>query len=131
MHLCRSRIVIVGAALLAPAAAIAQGLPAGVGTCVLTRIARVEHRLQSGPNGPFVPDSGSAVRFINGGYQVSYEELDAVSHSRGGDPVYLCLMALPRDCPPGDTRGRIYTTTNLRTMQSWTMPDSEHACGGA
>jgi hypothetical protein len=45
--------------------------------------------------------------------------------------VRICLVSLPQNCPPGDTRGRIYKTTNLRTRQSWTLPDSEHSCGGA
>jgi hypothetical protein len=125
------QVTLLGMVLLIPVAAIAQGLPASVGTCVQTRIAGVEHRLQNGLDGPFIPDSGSAVRFTNGGYQVSYEELDAVQNSRRGDPVFLCLMAIPKNCPPGDNRGRYYTTTNLRTMTSWTMSDSEHGCGGA
>jgi hypothetical protein len=25
----------------------------------------------------------------------------------------------------------MYTTTNLRTLDSWTLPDSQHMCGGA
>lgn len=40
-------------------------------------------------------------------------------------------MSLPQHCPPGDNRGKIYTTTNMRTVKSWTLPDSEHRCGGA
>ena len=24
----------------------------------------------------------------------------------------MCLVSIPEDCPPGDDRGRIYTTTN-------------------
>jgi hypothetical protein len=106
-------------------------LPSREGTCVRTAIAHLEHRLQSGTNGPFVLDSGSAVVFANGGYQVSYEEVEAVQHSHNGDPVFMCLIRIPRNCPPGDARGRWYTTTNLRTMESWTMMDSEHGCGGA
>ncbi len=51
--------------------------------------------------------------------------------SRKGDKVYVCLMSILANCPPGDDRGRVYTTTNLRTMESWTLPDSEHSCGGA
>ena len=125
------RALLATAVMLGSISARAQGLPTREGVCVRTRIAQLEHRLQSGDKGPFVPDSGSAVRFENGGYQVSYEELETVKHSRKGDPVFMCLVRLPKDCPPGDNRGRMYTTTNLRTMESWTMSDSEHECGGA
>ena len=31
----------------------------------------------------------------------------------------------------GSAGGKVYRTTNLRTRQSWTLPDSEHGCGGA
>ena len=127
-----SRVALVTAILLvAPTLAAGQGLPTREGTCVRTEIAKLEHRLQSGINGPFIPDSGSAVRFTNGGYQVGYKELEAVRHSRVGDPVFMCLIVIPRNCPAGDARGRVYTTTNLRTIESWTMQDSEHGCGGA
>lgn len=112
-------------------AADAGTLPTREGTCIWTKISRIEHRLQIGENGPFLPNSGSAVEFANGGYQVSYEEVDAVHHSRNGDPVLMCLITIPRNCPAGDARGRWYTTTNTRTMESWTMPDAEHSCGGA
>jgi hypothetical protein len=111
--------------------AIAQDVPPRELACVTTRITSLEHRLQSGSNGPFVPDSGSAVKFANGIYQVSYEELEAVHHARTGDQVLLCLIRIPRNCPSGDTRGRVYTTTDLRTLESWTLSDSEHSCGGA
>ena len=125
------RISLLAALIgLQAGAAVAQGLPTREATCVNTRIAALEHRLQDGANA-FVPGSGSAVRFANGGYQVSYEELPQVSKSRTGDPVTLCLVRIPRGCPPGDARGRIYTATNLRTLDSWTMADSEHGCGGA
>ncbi len=50
---------------------------------------------------------------------------------RAGDPVEMCLVSIPRDCPVGDDRGREYRTTNLRTRKSWRLPDSEHSCGGA
>jgi hypothetical protein len=43
----------------------------------------------------------------------------------------MCLVQLPFACPAGDVRGRWYTTTNLRTLESWTLPDAEHGCGGA
>jgi len=70
-------------------------------------------------------DTGSAVNFANGGYQVSYTKVPALVRSRIGDKVLMCLVSLPRDCPPGDDRGRVYTTTNLRTEESWSMPDAQ------
>ena len=127
----RRQITFLVSVFLGPVTAIAQGVPTSELTCVKTSIGRLEHRLQNGMNGPFVPTSGSAVRFANGLYQVSYEELEAVRRSRNGDPVFMCLISIPQDCPPGDNRGRMYTTTNLRTLGSWTMSDSEHKCGGA
>jgi hypothetical protein len=77
--------------------------------------------------------SGSGVIFTNGGYNVSYDTVDAIRNSRVGDHVMVCLMHIPDPdkCPPGDVRGRIYTVTNLRTLESWTLPDSQHMCGGA
>jgi len=111
--------------------AMSGALPTRPGTCTWTKIKRLEHRLGEGKDGPFVPDSGSAVTFDNGGNQVSYEELDQIHHSRAGDPVLMCLVSIPQHCPKGDNRGRMYTTTNLRTWESWTMPDAEHHCGGA
>jgi hypothetical protein len=105
--------------------------PIALGTCALTRISDVTQRLEDGRTHRIIPGSGSAVSFANGHYQVSYDQVPAVNQSRRGDRVYICLVQLPRHCPPGDRRGRIYTTTNLRTLQSWTLPDSEHSCGGA
>ena len=61
----------------------------------------------------------------------TYEQVAAVNGSRPGDRVITCLVSIPRGCPPGDDRGRLYTTTNLRTEDSWTLPDSQHRCGGA
>ena len=112
-------------------AASAEGLPTQVGQCAQTTVARVETRLEDGATHQPMAGSGSAIEFANGGYQVSYDQVRAVDRSRQGDPVKICLVALPQDCPPGDDRGKMYKTTNLRTHQSWTLPDSEHSCGGA
>ena len=113
------------------ATAIAAPLPAAVGQCSDTRIAKIGERLEDGATGEPMAGSGSAVTFANRVYQVSYDEEPAIQHSRRGDPVHICLVKLPQNCPRGDHRGRIYTTTNLRTGESWTLPDSEHSCGGA
>ena len=120
-------LTLLGAA---PAqAADNKALPRHVGDCVDTRVKDVETRLADGDQP--VPDSGSAIQFANGGYQVSYETVPAVEASRAGDPVKMCLVRVPQGCPPGDDRGREYRVTNLRTHKSWLLPDAEHMCGGA
>jgi hypothetical protein len=98
---------------------------------VVSRVDGVFQRLEDGQTNTPIPNSGSAVNFTNGGYQVSYDMIPAVEHSRRGDRVRICLVSIPHPCPPHDFRGRIYRTTNLRTGKSWTLPDAEHSCGGA
>ena len=124
------RAALIGLCVVSGGVSV-QDLQVKEGTCVSTRVKSVEHRLQFGPNGLSVSDLGSAVAFENGAYQVSYVELPALQRSRTGDPVMLCLIRIPRGCPAGDVRGRIHKATNLRTLDSWTMPDSERSCGGA
>jgi hypothetical protein len=124
----RSLIFLVVLNASAPGAK-AGALPTRVGACVATTIESVETRLVDGSTP--VPDSGSAVRFANGGYQVSYETVPAIEESRKGDRVRMCFISTPLNCPPGDNRGKVYYTTNLRTKKSWKLPDSEHSCGGA
>ncbi len=109
----------------------AEGPPTVVGTCRMTRITQVTQRLEEGDTGKAVANSGSTVVLANGVYGVSYEQVSAVNRSRAGDPVRTCLVSIPQDCPPGDERGREYKTINLRTHQSWRLPDAEHVCGGA
>ncbi|HLW91699.1 MAG TPA: hypothetical protein VKS78_10400 [Roseiarcus sp.] len=106
-------------------AAKADPLPVKVGQCSITKIKVVETRLEG------APDSGSAVEYVNGGAQVSYDTVLAITHSRKGDVVQLCLTELPKNCPPGDNRGKIYSAKNMRTGGTWELPDSEHSCGGA
>ena len=126
--------MMLAAAALAcwqPPAALAAPLPVRAGHCSITSIAEIGTRLIDGSTGTPIAGSGSSVQFANGGYQVSYETVPAISRSRRGDRVRVCLVSIPQHCPPGDARGRIYATTNLRTHQTWTLPDSEHSCGGA
>jgi len=110
---------------------MANGLPQKIGECSVTRIEEISTRLVNSTTGARVPGSGSAVSFRNGGYQVSYDDEEEISRSRVGDRVRMCLVTIPEGCPRGDTRGFRYTTTNLRTGEQWTLPDSPHSCGGA
>jgi len=75
--------------------------------------------------------TGFHVLLKNGGVTVDYETPEAVRSSKVGDHVLVCLVYIPKDCPPGDSRGRMYTVTNLRTLHSWSAADSQHGCGGA
>lgn len=76
---------------------------------------------------------GSTVTLNNTGYVVSYDLIPAIRDSRVGDHVLVCLVFIPDPdkCPPSDLRGRVYTMTNLRTLESWSLADSQHECGGA
>jgi hypothetical protein len=82
---------------------------------------------------------GVGVSYSNGAYSVSYggdPAVGPVSRSRPGDIVLMCLVSPPRasdggPCPKGDNRGSVYRVQNLRTRESWTLPDSAHMCGGA
>jgi hypothetical protein len=102
-------------------------LPAHILTCGGSVITEISGRLE----GDTDFSSGTSVSFSNGGTQVSYEKIQAIVNSKKGDHVLLCLVFIPKNCPKGDTRGKIYTTTNLRTLDSWTAQDSQHSCGGA
>lgn len=105
-------------------------LPTRIGGCAMVVVKRVTTRLEES-DGTEVAGSGSAIEYANGGYQVSYDTIDAIEHSRAGDRVQLCLTGIPQHCPPGDDRGRVYHAFNLRTREEWSAPDAEHSCGGA
>lgn len=104
---------------------IIQGMPSNVGDCTLTKLSTKQTRLDA------TPDSGSAVILENGIYQVSYDTIDAIEKSVVGDPIKVCLVDIPKNCPPEDNRGKTYSTLNIKTGDIWVLPDSEHQCGGA
>ncbi|MFC5325082.1 hypothetical protein [Bradyrhizobium oligotrophicum] len=108
--------------------------PTKIGECAERTIASISTRMNDKlPSKQPKPakDGGSFVQYTNKNTQVSYDWSAALAHSRVGDRVRMCLVSIPKDCPPGDDRGRVYETTNLRTNEAWTMPDDPHACGGA
>lgn len=115
------------ALLIACATATTSRMPTVIGQCSDSTIKTTGSRLQ----GTSPLESGSIVTFANGGYQTSYEPVDGILESLVGDPVRVCLVSIPEDCPPGDARGRIYDVTNLRTGDSWRLRDDPHICGGA
>lgn len=99
---------------------------AQVGACQVTRIDHIGDRFGLG-RAPM----GTTVGFANGVWLVGYSRVAPVLQSRLGDAARVCLVSLPRGCPEGDARGRIYSGTNLRTGGTWRMKDSQHSCGGA
>lgn len=104
-------------------------LPPQIGQCTITKIASISSRFSEELKPE--PDDGTVVTFANGGLQVSYSYEPDVAKSHIGDEVLLCLVSVPKDCPPEDDRGKIYSATNLKTAGSWLLPDAQHSCGGA
>ena len=104
-----------------------RAMPAREGECARSRISATGGRIE----GDTAFSSGTSVGFAEGGSQVSTDGVPGIVASRPGDPVLVCFTALPKRCPPGDDRGRSFTTTNLRTGRNWSAWDSEHRRGGA
>jgi uncharacterized protein len=108
-----------------------QPLPASIGQCGLTHIATLTARLGDDPLETASPEAGSAATYTNGGTAVSYDREPGLASSKVGDAAVMCLMSIPRDCPRGDKRGRIYYSIDLFAKGTWVLPDSQHLCGGA
>jgi uncharacterized protein YecT (DUF1311 family) len=99
-----------------------------VGRCAMTRIDFIGPRLE---RVAAEPPQGTSVGYADGVWQVSYDREPEVLKSHVGDPVRVCLVSKPHNCPPGDDRGRLYSVWNLRTHANWKLPDASHRCGGA
>ena len=96
-----------------------------IGQCFNTQVASIGSRLEN------TPDSGDAVEYTDGHYQVSYETNPVVQKFHVGDPIRLCVIELPGHCPAADDRGILFSAVNLKTGGRWKAADSEHPCGGA
>jgi len=108
-----------------------QPMPQKVGDCTLTHVAELMTRIGDPLEGAGA-DEGSQVLLANDGLLVSYERDFGLIASQVGDPVAVCLMSIPRDCPAGDDRGRMYYGVNIaRQAATWALSDSIHMCGGA
>ncbi|TPI22923.1 lysozyme inhibitor LprI family protein [Mesorhizobium sp. B4-1-1] len=108
-----------------------QPLAVSIGKCGFTHITALTTRLGDDPLETASPEAGSAARFTNGGTAVSYDRDPGLASSKVGDPVVMCLIAIPRDCPKDDLRGRVYYAMDLAAKGTWALPDSQHLCGGA
>ncbi|WP_068819329.1 hypothetical protein [Phormidesmis priestleyi] len=115
---------------LTPYSSQAAKPPTQVGRCSETFVARVGTRLV-GETGQPIASSGTSISFTNGIYLVSYDTVSAVQASKLKDKVKMCLNSVPKNCPPGDNRGKVYKVMNYRTGGRFTMSDSQHSCGGA
>lgn len=104
--------------------------PTEVGKCSNTFVSRVATRLGDENNQPF-PASGTSIEFTNGIYLVSYDIVQSAEASKLGHKAKICLDSVPQNCPPGDNRGKIYSVLNYVTGGRFTLPDSQHFCGGA
>lgn len=100
------------------------------GPCEQTVIEEIGTRLVDGDGHP-VPGSGVTLIFKNGLMLVGYDTPLPVESQKPGDRVKVCLVEVPANCPPGDTRGKVYRVHDPRLGQSYTLPDAMHTCGGA
>ena len=107
-------------------------LPSKVGECADTTITSITDRfgadLTPSKRGS---EKGTFIRFSNSGVQVSLVKESAVVRSQVFDKVNMCLVEIPKGCQPGDHRGSVYKTTNLRTKESWSLANDVKGCGGA
>jgi uncharacterized protein len=106
-------------------------LPSSIGQCAFTHITALTTRLGDDPLETAGPEAGSLARFSNGGAGVSYDREPGLASAKVGAPVVMCLISIPRDCPEGDERGRLYYGVDLTIQGTWVLPDSQHLCGGA
>ncbi len=106
-------------------------MPRRVGECFETTITSITDRYGEdlAPRPKKGADPGTIVRFSNSGVQVSLRRENSIVHSQVFDKVNMCLVEVPKECP-GDLRGRVYKTTNLRTKESWSLANDITNCGG-
>ena len=98
--------------------------------CLKTRISGISTRFGN-PVGPANADEGISILYANGGDTYSYERGKEFARLAVGQPIVLCLVSTPYDCPAGDQRGIVYYALSPETGNSWVSSDAEHGCGGA
>lgn len=104
--------------------------PSQPAQCLKTRISGISTRFGN-PVGPANADEGISILYANGGDTYSYERGKEFARLAVGQPIVLCLVSTPYDCPAGDQRGIVYYALSPETGNSWVSSDAEHGCGGA
>jgi hypothetical protein len=101
--------------------------------CERTTVKAITHAGPDEGNGNFRCGAcASTIDFADGrGQYGAYAFVPGIEHSRVGDSVRLCLVSVFVGCPVGDDRSQVYRATNLRTHETWEVPEHEHTCGGA
>ena len=128
-----------GLAALLPALAMAdppafeapaKPWPSSKPHCQNTTVTLATTRLESGGQPQY--DSGVALRFANGVSAVDYQPGNPIAmREREGDKVQTCLYSVPKNCPPGDDRGKVYRVYDYRLQAAYYLPATQHSCGGA
>lgn len=124
--------------LVAPAAR-AEPAPTSVGRCSQTTVTSKRFRMAPSPGDPGYRPSSSPLGkevliSLANGIGVYAGDGDAFILSNtfaAGHRVRLCLDSVPKNCPPGDDRGKVYRLTDLQTQRTLKGIDSWHLCGGA
>lgn len=116
-----------------------SNLPTPIAECIETEIVDKIYRLWD-PKDPKLPKREDAIgkeivlKLPNKMFLYTEHFGDtflASANFAAGNPVQLCLVALPTDCPPGDDRGKRYSLLDRRTGFSGIYVDAWHLCGGA
>jgi hypothetical protein len=87
--------------------------------CTLGKAGEVAHFPSSQGRG--IRDCGITVDYAFGDIQKAYDtNLEVKDNWRIGDPIKICRVDKPPECPPGRYYpGAEYLATNLRTKTSW------------
>ena len=147
-HRGRQRGLLLTAALGSLILA-ADGLSAGsakahaptqvIGTCRFTTVESKRFRMAPSPGDAGYKPSDSPLGkevliSLTNGIGVYAGDGDAFILSNDfapGHSVKVCLLSVPKNCPPGDQRGKTYSLTDQQTRRSLKGIDSWHLCGGA
>lgn len=131
--------LILTADALTGTAVRAETPPRTIGGCSLTTVISKRFRMAPSPGDPGYNPSDSplgkevliSLKNGLGLYAGDGDTFILSTDFAPGHRVTLCLLSLPKNCPPGDNRGKIYSLTDRQTRRTMKGIDSWHLCGGA